>query len=486
MTEGGRRLRAAVLAVYHETNTFSPLRTDADQFAQRWHVGDDLVREFDGTRTMVGGFIDGIRAAGLELVPILATYATPSGTVTRAAFDAIADAVREGLVAAGPIDGVLFEVHGDLMVEGMDDPEETLVGLVRELAPGAPIGTALDLHANMSRPRFTDVEIVIGYRTNPHVDTYERGVETVELLAPLLRGAPTPVRAHRGLAVVAAPSAQLTAEEPLRSLLARADELRSELGLLNVTVHAGYAYADAPYTGMGFEATADPDRASAAEVAVEALLALATATAGRFATDFAAPEHAVVDALSGPAPVIIADTGDNINGGAPGDTTWLVHEALRHPEARFLCTLADPEALRAFRDAGVGARVRVPLGGRASERSGAPIDVDAQVIAIGDGRFRNTGPMATGALVDLGGAAWVRAGNVDVLVQGVPRQPNDPNMFHSIGISVGDYDVVLLKGAAALRAGWSSLAGRFVDAATRGETDSDVARLRFVRASVVS
>lgn len=485
MTGGRRRPRVAVLAVYHETNTFSPLRTDIDQFAQRWHVGEELVGEFDGTRTMIGGFIDGIRAADLELVPVLSTYATPSGMVTRAAFDAISTAVREELVAAGPIDGVLFELHGDLMVEGMDDPEETLIGLVRELVPGAPMGTALDLHANMSKPRFTDVEIVIGYRTNPHVDTYERGVETVELLAPLLRGAPTPVRAHRGLAVVAAPSAQLTAEEPLRSLLARADELRHELGLLNVTVHAGYAYADAAYTGMGFEATAEPGRAAEAEVAVDALLILATATAAGFATDFATPEAAVADAVIGPAPVVVADTGDNINGGSPGDTTWLLQEALRHPEARFLATVADRAALDVLREAGVGGTARVRLGGRASERSGAPLHVVAEVIALGDGRFRNTGPMATGASVDLGGVAWVRVANLDVLVQGIARQPNDPNMFEHIGIPLDAYDVILLKGAAALRAGWSSLVDRFVDAATRGETDSDVSRLQFVRATLV-
>lgn len=476
------RPRVAFLGVYHETNTFSPVPTGLADFAGRWYRGQEITEQFAGTRTVGGGFIDGARAAEVELVPVFAAYATPSGPVTREAFEAIRTAIDDGLDAAGPIDGVLFELHGDLVVDGEHDAEEALVAAVRERLPGRPIATVLDLHANMSLPRLRDVEILVGYRTNPHVDTYERGLEAVALLAPLLQGEAAPYRAHRGLALVVAPLAQRTDDEPLRSLYARADELQAQTGVLNVTVHAGYAYADTEYTGLGFEATARADRRELAERAVEQLLELAISLAPAFRRDVPDAAESVERAVAGSPTTVIADTGDNINGGAPGDTTWLLREALRYPGRRFLGTIADPAALRAFEQAGVGARVGVALGGWASPRSGAPIEAEVEVLRLTDGRFTNVGPMSTGATVSMHGAAWVRFANVDLVVQGAARQPNDPAMFTSMGIAVDDYDVLLLKGAAALRAAWAPVVAGIVDAATPGETDSLVGRLEYRRA----
>lgn len=476
-----RRPRVAILGVYHETNTFSPLRTGTDAFARRWYRGGEVTEHFEGTRTMIGGFFDGARSAGLEPVPVFATFATPSGTVLREAFDAIRAELRDALRAVEDVDGVLFELHGDLFVDGERDAEAALVRLVRDELPGRPIATALDMHANMAAPRLTDVEIVIGYRTNPHVDTFERGRDAAAMLAPLLRGEPVPHRAHRGLPLVAAPSAQRTEDEPLRSLWRLADQIETRPGILNATVHAGYAFADTAFTGMGFQVTAEREAASEAEDAVEELRALAQRLAPRFHRDLPSGAEAVRQALAAGGTQVIADTGDNINAGSPGDTTWLAHEALGHEGRRFLGTIADPTALALLRAAGEGGRLRVPVGGWASARSGDPLDLDLQVIRLTDGVFVNGGPMSTGARVSMGGAALVRSGSLDLVVQGEARQPNDPALFASLGIDVAVYDVLLLKGAAALRAGWAPLVDGFVDAGTPGETDSVLSRREYRR-----
>lgn len=478
------RPRVGFLGVYHETNTFSSLRTGIDAFQARWYVGDELLGAFAGTRTMGGGFIDGAADAGLDLVPVFGTYATPSGPVEPSAFEAVRSEVAVQLAHAGGLDGVLFELHGDLVVEGVADAEEELVAIVRDLLPGRPVATALDLHANLAAPRLRDVEVLLGYRTNPHVDTYDRGRDAARLLARVLGGAPVPYRAHRGLPVVAPPAAQRTDAEPLRSLLALADRLRDDLGLLDVTVHAGYAYGDTESTGMGFSASADPDRAGAAEEAVERLVDAARSSVALFRAEYPDAATAIERALQLGAPAVVADTGDNINGGAPGDTTWLAHEARRHPDRRFLATIADARTLDRAREAGEGGRLAVRLGGAASAASGHPVEGEAEVIRLSDGVFHNVGPMAHGARTEMGGAAWLRIGGLDVVVQGVPRQPNDPGMFTSLGIDPARYDVLLLKGAAALRAAWQPIASGFVDAGTPGETDSVLERLDYRRARV--
>ncbi|QNA93792.1 M81 family metallopeptidase [Microbacterium sp. Se63.02b] len=457
----------AVLAVYHETNTFSPLRTGLDAFARRWYRGSQIVTAFEGTRTMIGGFLDGATAAGLEPVPLFATFATPSGTVERAAFEAIRAELRSALIAADEIDGVLFEVHGDLFVDGEHDAEESLVQLVRAMLPGRPVAIALDMHANMAAPRLRDVEIVIGYRTNPHVDTYERGIDAARMLAPLLHGDPVPHRAHRGLPLVAAPAAQRTEDEPLRSLWELAERIEARPGIRNATVHGGYAYADTAFTGMGFQVTADVDHAEDAEGAADELLDLATRT--RPSSDGTCRGSGGRAARAGSC----RGSGDRRHRGQHQRRVTGRHHVARARGERSSGTAVPRDhrgsaCARSASGSGRGGHDRGPSRGWASPRSGPPLDLEVEVLRVTDGVFANTGPMATGVQVSMGGAAWVRAGGLDLVVQGEARQPNDPHLFGSMGIDVGAYDVLLLKGAAALRAGWAPLVSGFVDAGTPG------------------
>lgn len=476
--------RIGIVAVYHETNTFSPLRTGLESFERRWYVGDQLADAFRGTSTVCGGFFDEAERVGAEAVPLLGVFATPSGPVDADALQRILDALARVLEAADGLDAVLVELHGDLIVDGARDTEEEIVGLIRSRLPGRPIAAVLDLHANFTRSRLREVEVLLGYRTNPHVDTYERGRAAASALFAILDGSPAPYRAHRGLPIVAPPAAQSTEDAPMRELMAMADALQASEALHDVSVFAGYAYADSDHTGMGFIASADPSRADAAERAVEALRDLAESIAHHFAADYPDADAALRSALDATRPrhpVVVADTGDNINGGAPGDTTWLVHAALRSPSGRFLATIADPNALALMKGEGP---VSLTLGGAASPRSGEPIRGVVEVLRVSDGVFSNVGPMARGARVDMGGAAWVRIGRVDIVIQGVAVQPNDPGMFTSLGLDPADYDVLVLKGAAALRAGWSHYTDQFVFAGTPGETDSVLERLRYRHAAV--
>ncbi|QYH35268.1 M81 family metallopeptidase [Salinibacterium sp. M195] len=479
------RFRVGVLGVYHETNTFSPLRTGKKEFAHRWYVGDEVLDAFEDTRTVCGGFLDGAREKQLDIVPLFATFATPSGTVEATVFDSILTAVATALDGAEQLDGILLELHGDFVADGVGDAEEEIVAVIRSRAAGVPIAAVLDLHTNFAHQRLHDVEILIGYKTNPHVDTYDRGRDAASALAGILSGDPVPYRAHRGLSIVAPPAAQSTQDSPLRELIDTARSLQEKESLLDVTVLAGYAYSDTRHTGMGFLASGPPDRAEAAERVVEALHQLAEASATKFAADYpdatAAVERAATLRAEG-RPVTIADTGDNINGGASGDTTWLAHAAQLHGQGRFLTTIFDPAALAMLRNC-EGDPLR-ELGGFASDRSGQPLQGSPEVLNVTDGKFVNTGPMSTGTVVDMKGAAWVRMGALDIVIQGSPVQPNDPGMFTALGIDPADYDALLLKGAAALRAGWARYSDHFIFAGTPGETDSLLGRLHYQQATV--
>lgn len=477
--------RVGLAGCFHETNTFARQATDHDAFLRRdgWLHGGELVDAYAGTRTVVGGMLAGGAEHGLELVPIFGAYATPAGIVTAETFARIVDEFVHGLRDRGPFDGLLIELHGAMVVESEQDPETELLRVVRREVGDIPIAVVTDLHANMTAQRVELVDVLVGYRTNPHVDTYESGVDAAQHLSRVLRDGLATTMLHRRVPVVAPPIAQRTADVPLLRLLAAAREVERRHRLVDVTVHGGYAYADVAHAGVSFTVTAPVGASDDASSALDGLVALAWLHRDEFTVDLPEAEEALrraaklVDGRGGP--IAIADTGDNINGGGPGDTTWLLQTALEHPSLHIGATIWDPTVADRCAELGVGGTYRGPLGGRGEQLGGAPIEVDASVIWVGPGTFVNTGPMATGAQVSMGPTAVLSIGNVDVVVQTLPVQPNDPELFRSVGRDPAAYDVVLLKGAAAIRAGWGPIAGGFVDAGTRGVTDCDLRRLPY-------
>lgn len=475
------RPRVGVVGVFHETNTFSPVRTDLAAFERRGvMIGGQWTSSFCGTRTVGGGFIDGAANHNLDLLAIFGTYATPSGLVTASTMHHLMLSLEEQLATVGTLDGVLLELHGSLVADGFTDAETEITALLRRHFPAIPIVAAVDLHANMRYERLDGADALVGYRTNPHIDTYECGVRAAALMNTAIRTGQRPVRAHAGFAVRVPPAAQGTADDPLADILAYAADLEAERRLLDITVHAGYAYADVPWAGMGVTATATPDMAAEARTAVEAVSDFAQQRVDRFARPLLHVPAAIRMIPDSQKPVVLADTGDNINGGAPGDGTWLLERLLTRTNCRTLAAICDPATYARAAAGGVGATLDASLGAWSGTRSGSALRGRATVERLGHGTFTNKGPMATGAVVSMHGAALVRVGPLDLVIQNAPVQPNDPELFRSMGVEPTSYDVIVLKGAAALRAAWSSIAGTILDVATPGPCDADLSRLTFM------
>ncbi|MBC7135810.1 MAG: M81 family metallopeptidase, partial [Oceanibaculum nanhaiense] len=98
--------RVLIAQIMHETNTFSLLPTDEDSYRRRYlGIGDEIVGQFRGTRTELGGFIDAAERFGWTTVNAVAANATPSGKVTAACWTLLKGAVLDALDKQGPVDG---------------------------------------------------------------------------------------------------------------------------------------------------------------------------------------------------------------------------------------------------------------------------------------------------------------------------------------------------------------------------------------------
>ena len=182
--------RIAIASLMQESNSFSPLPTTVETFESYYLLrGDEILSGYGEAKTEVPGFLDVLAAAGATPVPLLAAYAAASGTVTRAAFDALVGEMEERLRAAGPVDGLLLALHGALVVEDQPDGDGEIIQRMRAILPtDVPIGVSLDLHGHITPLMLQPGVFHIGYREYPHTDIYETGVRTARLLLDVVAG----------------------------------------------------------------------------------------------------------------------------------------------------------------------------------------------------------------------------------------------------------------------------------------------------------
>jgi microcystin degradation protein MlrC len=468
-------MRIAVGGVLHETSTFIRTPTTLADFENGLGLyrGGQIVEQFRGTNTCIGGFLDGAEQHGFQAVPLLWGFAYPSGLVRRGDYDALKaeflDRLRQAEEKAGPVDGALLDLHGAMVIEGIDDGDGDFIAAVRAaLGPDRPIIVAQDLHANHTPLRVQAADALVGYDTYPHVDMADRGREAADLIVRRLRGEIRPVAALRQLPLFWGTRSQVTAHPPMDEVMRRVHELERRPGVLSVTIATGFPWADVPDVGSSVIAVADGDRGLAQRTADE-LGDWVWEHRNRWHHPLVTVREAIAAGERvGKYPILLADHGDNTGGGAPGDSTevllTLIDLKLRDA---LLLYLVDPAVAQAAHAAGVGARIEVQVGGKSDPIQGPPVPMNAEVVALSDGKFKYDGPMYAGLTGNLGPSAWLRQEGVSVVVVTGRMQPLDTAFARSLGIDCRRMRYIAVKSAAHFRSGFEPIAGSIhnVDAA---------------------
>jgi len=179
-------------------------------------------------------------------------------------------------------------------------------------------------------------------------------------------------------------------------------------------------------------------------------------------------------------PVVIAEKSDNPGAGAPGDSTHLLQELVKH-NVKQACVVAinDPDTVKQAVAAGVGSTIEVALGGKRSKQSGGPVKGKAYVKTISDGHYTIIGPMVTGMRFDMGPAVGLLIGGVDVVVLSGNMQAFDNGQMRIVGFDPMDYRIVVLKSANHFRAYWTDVASEIIDCDPPGIASNDLATFTF-------
>jgi microcystin degradation protein MlrC len=180
------------------------------------------------------------------------------------------------------------------------------------------------------------------------------------------------------------------------------------------------------------------------------------------------------DAAAGP--VVLFDVGDNVGGGSPGDSTFLLHAARRLGAHDLLQALCDPDGVAACAAAGVGGRIERAVGGRIDGRHGAPFPVSGVVTALSDGRYEETGPSHGGfRFFNDGPSAAIRSDDGYTIVLTTNAAGSSSlQQFRALGIEPTRMKIIVAKGVHSPRPAMEPIAREMIWVATPGVTTADL------------
>lgn len=463
--------RIAIVGIAIESSTFSPAVTHEEAFKARY--GDDV---FSYYPFMDEG--DDLRECA-QWFPTLRGHAIPGGIVTREAYESLVtktlDRLRENL----PYDGLFFDIHGAMSVQGLDDPEGDFIKRVRDVVGTETlITTSMDLHGNVSWELASHTDLITCYRMAPHEDALESKERAVRNLINRLengKGKPK-YKAWIPVPILLPGEKTSTRVEPAKSLYAKVEPVTKKEGVIDAAIWVGYPWADEPRNHAVVMVTGD-NKESVTESA-EMLAQSFWDVRNEF--EFIAPTASLEQSLdmaveSDVQPFIISDMGDNPTAGGAGDVTWTLHQILKRPEFQsengpslIYASIPGPDFVKAAVDAGVGGVVSEYAGAQVDDRYAPPIFLEGEITAIKHGDE------------DAETEVVVKIGSANVIVTKKRKPYHHESDFTNLGLNPRETDIVVVKIGYLvpelydLRADW-------IMALTPGGVDQDLERLEYER-----
>jgi microcystin degradation protein MlrC len=469
-----KTMKILVGGIYHETHSFSNVPTDIESFRRVLLLnGDEVIEQLKGTESEMAGFVVGAQRFGLTLIPTIWAWGLSAGPVRTECLDYFIDLVGRRIEGEEQLDGVLFALHGACVGErGLDGDCYIISRLRSYLGKRTPIAVTLDFHANISKRLLDLVDIIVGYDTYPHIDQMERGLEAAELLVRIVKGEIEPVMALEKPPMLIVPYKQATGAYPMHELLTVANACEREA--LAITVSGGFPYADVHDAGPGVVVITDNQPELAQRLARE-IASRMWQLREEFVPRLPNVKRAVTAGIeSKNCPVILADLGDNIGAGTPGDGTFILQELIEQRAESAVVTIADPIAVGHAIEVGVGKSVNLSIGAKCDRLHGEPVELECYVRLISDGVFTNRGHMRHGVRESMGRTAVVEALGIQIVLTENKLPPWNLEQLRSLGITPESQRIIVAKSALAFRAAYEPIAGSIIEVDTPGLSAVDL------------
>ena len=472
-------LRILVVECKQEVSTFNPNPSDYDDFNVR--VGPALFDHHRGVESEVGGVLAELaQAPGVDLIPVWgASCKTCGGVLAADAWDRLALEFSTALAAAPAADGVIMCLHGAMAAANEEDPEGWLLGeLRRQRGEALPVVTSLDLHGIATDRMFALSDAVVAFHTYPHVDLRQTGERAARVMQRILQEGGRPVTARVPVPALVRGDELITETGAIRRPLERAQAFERAPGGLSAGLFIGNPFTDVPELQSYAFAVSDGDEAAARDTAM-AMAQMLWEDHEKMQVPLVSVKAAMT-ALGRhtEGTIALVDAADATSSGASGDSnTILAAIAGSGYPGRVLVPLVDPPAVQAAMHAGIGATLKLELGGTLDPRF-VPLAMEVTVRILSDGRFPSE---SWGEEWNSGPTAVLQAGGITLVVMSQAVHLFDRSLFLGHGQDPKQFDAVVVKSPHCQHHMYAAWCREMIHVDAPGATSANLRRLGHTR-----
>lgn len=471
--------KVALLGIHHESNTFIKTQTTLEDF-KNGHLlkGQDIIHEYRCAFHEIGGMLEIMEKEGIEVIPIFYAEANPGGIISAETYNTLIYEMMRELDKEMPVDGCLVVPHGAAVSESFPDMDGHWLNVLRnKIGSSIPIIGTVDPHANMSQTMVAATNGLIAYKTNPHTDQRETGILAAMLMVSILKRSVSPVQVLFSLPLAISIEKQRTDIEPCKSLLSYANSFMKRRDILSVSILLGFPYADVKEMGTSVVIIANKDKELALQVG-ELLSSYIVTNKQQFngiKTDV--PKKDFLRNCK--RPILFLDMGDNVGGGAPGNSTYLLEAFERKKiENSFIC-IWDPMSVIEAGKHIIGDRFTLSIG--ASPISGIPYSSIVTLLALQRGHFEETKPRHGGQIhFDMGMTALVKTiEGTTIMLTSIRTLPFSLQQLLSFNLEPSSFDIIVAKGVNAPIAAYDPVCSTILQIDTPGTTGADMTSFNY-------
>jgi len=476
--------RIGLIGFRHESNTFIPEATTYEHFrSDCLFEGDAFLEKMSGTHHETAGFISRLKADvdEIEIVPILFARAMPYGTICASAYEKITSRIIELLSAALPLDGLLLAPHGATVSQDYRDADGHWMSMVRNVVGSdVPIVATLDPHGNLSKKMAVACNAVVSYRSNPHLDQFQVGVEAANLLIDTLRGDIQPTMAIATPAIAINIQKQESTVPPCLPLYQLLDSQLAVEGVLSNSIMLGFPYADVAEMGSAFIVVTNNDLDLAERCATELTDFLDTHRDG-FKAELEPMETTLEQSSQLEGPICLLDMGDNTGGGSPADSTILLHACDKLGLHNMFVCIYDPAVVVQASESEIGDLLSISVGGKTDNDHGEPWCGEVKLGGLYDGKFHEPQPRHGGAThCDQGATAVLRhESGITIMVTSRRQPPFSLKQLTTFDVDPADFHILIVKGVNAPIAAYEPVCEHLLRVNTAGATTADMDQLNY-------
>jgi microcystin degradation protein MlrC len=466
-----KKPRIAIAGLAIESSTFSPAKTIEPDFKAR--LDEDVFSYYPFLQK------DSLYRLKANWIPTLRGHALPGGIVKKEAYNSLVNKTLEKLKNNLPYDGLFFDIHGAMSVEGIDDPEGDFIKKIRELVGyDTLISTSMDPHGNVSYELAMETDLITCYRMSPHEDAIESKRRAVtNLIERLESGKGKPLYKSRIKVPILLPGEKTSTRiEPGKSLYEKIDPETKKEGIIDAAIWMGYPWADEPRNhGV---VVVYGDNKEEVKNSSEFLAKSFWDVKDKF--EFVAPVGTLEKSLelalnSNTKPFIISDMGDNPTAGGAGDVTWTLKRLLERDEFKdengpslIYASIPGPKLIENAKNLKVGDYVEGFVGAEVDDRFSPPILLRGTIKSkkIGD----------INAKTEL----VVQSGSINVIVTEKRKPYHYIKDFTDLNLDPKSIDILMVKIGYLVPQLYDINKG-WIMALTPGGVDQDLFRLDYKR-----